>query len=222
MELVEREPQRFRNGGGRGGQAAPARFPAGVVCNRILRQVNPVRVTRTAGTTRTRTAAAPTTTVSTTVISTSTVMPAAATTITITTTSSTSTTVSATVTSTFSTTTTLVQPATATYYAACGPQNQVSQDLNGSGLLITVDDGTANQLLAAASAYDCCVACITTLNCASSNYFPGVGDQSCELNIFDTCPANQGQQGYIYSSGGTDGLVVSNGLCGYALYQAPA
>lgn len=116
-------------------------------------------------------------------------------------------------TTTTSTTTTQTVGPTPTFYAACGPDNILSQ-YNGNTvdtLLLADPLGSATLLPNTNSAYDCCVACLQTSGCAGSGYTPGIcfgltADVQCNGGLSSGTFVARG------SSGG--GFQVSNSGCG--------
>ncbi|KAL6715437.1 hypothetical protein ACLMJK_006398 [Lecanora helva] len=112
-------------------------------------------------------------------------------------------------------------PPTATFYAACASNNQVSQ-VSGYGIdtfdfvgaLNIVGDGTT-------SPYDCCVACITDPNCGASLDAGGLCQVFYPTGDPDTCAGPDAFAGY-YLGGMTamlspeQGFTVSDGDCGQA------
>lgn len=116
----------------------------------------------------------------------------------------------ATVTDTVTETFTVTAP-TATFYAACGPQNIVST-INGANIgsgtavapraLLTIPNSTP---------YDCCVSCITRVGCKGSLL---VGS-TCTLSnvVFGSC-SQINNIAYELFTGGTETLYASNGNCG--------
>jgi len=194
-----------------------------VVCLRIVESIVPYTKTATATSTTTYTASTPSTTVTQTFSATSTVtLPDANVTITApdsTTTTTSMVTVTTTTTTTTVFTVSVTVTATATYYAACGPQNLVSMDPSGGLLTLSGFDYSTATYQAIDSTYDCCVACLTSPNCAGSTSYSNSGNLYCAIINLGTCPANQNQQAYMYASydsGETN--TFSNGLCGYGLY----
>ena len=95
-------------------------------------------------------------------------------------------------------TATSTPPPSSTIYAACLPSNTVERDSNGR-LLELEAAYVPSTLSFTANAYDCCVACFKTPNCYGANYGAGFGQQSCELEVGSTCPANQAGVGGLYS-----------------------
>lgn len=94
-------------------------------------------------------------------------------------------------------------------YAACGPSNVVERD-SKSRLLELEVAYVPSTLLFTANAYDCCVACFKTPNCYGANYGEGFGQQSCELEVGSTCPANQAGVGGLYSYQRAGNIPVSS------------
>jgi hypothetical protein len=102
-----------------------------------------------------------------------------------------------------------------TFYAACAPDNVVSQYNGGYiySLGWSFDDVSYGPEPQVNDAYECCVACITSDNCAFSMYdqFPNrcttwtpadnVCNPSRQLSDFDV-------------DGGVSGWSISNGGCG--------
>lgn len=113
-----------------------------------------------------------------------------------------------------------IQPtATATYYAACGPQNQVS--LSPSGTTLELFSNTPDYAdISTDSAYDCCVACLLSPNCYGSNWGAGF-KPTCELELGTNCPAGQAGSAGTFGPGTSTlgGLTFSNGLCGAFTYD---
>ena len=116
----------------------------------------------------------------------------------------------------YSVTSTVTLQPMSTYYAVCGSQNQISSDSRGNRLSLLTDNSPAPQILSVASAYDCCVACIETPNCAGSNFIPSLTNQgaNCELAVYDTCPSQSMVTDTLKAKGDTR-TVFSNGLCGH-------
>jgi hypothetical protein len=95
--------------------------------------------------------------------------------------------------------------------------DQVSRDSSDNELTLGFDLGDTTVVLNTPSAYDCCVACINTLNCAGSNWISSFYEdgESCELDIFDVCPAGQTRVAGTYYIGNDLPNTLSNGPCGY-------
>jgi len=106
-----------------------------------------------------------------------------------------------------------------TQYAVCGAQNQISQNYQGRGLSIVAYSGDGSADIVTNSAYDCCVVCINTANCAGSAFAASFGN-TCFLGIVDTCPAGQTKTGIYYNTGNNIPITVSNGLCGQGQYSS--
>ncbi|KAG9522766.1 hypothetical protein KCU93_g6916, partial [Aureobasidium melanogenum] len=202
-------------------KGAKSKYPYKVACTQIVESIKPITFTLTAKQTTTITAPVPTSTITaSTTITTTIYEPDASVTSTFSETDTVTSTVLATETQSQTVTSTVTYQPTSTYYAQCGAQNQVSTDLSGSLLTLVTDSGTANQVFYTVDAYSCCAACATTANCAGSNWIPSLGSENCELNIFNSCPANQGQLADEYGTSSAVPVTLSNGNCGYFLYQS--
>ncbi|RFN54956.1 hypothetical protein FIE12Z_803 [Fusarium flagelliforme] len=108
---------------------------------------------------------------------------------------------------------------TATFYAACASNNIIGAANGNHGIVaITYNDrGSSNQVIgsSARTAYDCCVACQTTTNCISTDFYPPLN--TCSLVIAPTCnPGSTFSTGYQTGSSRNpgSGFIVSNGPCG--------
>ena len=62
----------------------------------------------------------------------------------------------------------------------------------------------------AASAYDCCVICQQSTNCAGVAYLDG----ACYSILSNTCTPGEFNGDYFQTSGTVDGFAISNGPCG--------
>ena len=124
-----------------------------------------------------------------------------------------------------STTTAVVALATASYYDACAANNiagsPLSSDFGSMAgqyiYLISFTNVPGESLTVGntASAYDCCVSCIESSNCAMS-YYNAISSsvQYCYLIHTTTCSATSTYaSAYVYSSSTT--IELSNGNCGY-------
>jgi hypothetical protein len=135
-----------------------------------------------------------------------------------------STTVPVTITSTFqattttTTTSTLIITSTSTGYDACATNNLLGPNYNGN---IIEDLGSylgAFSSSSTDSAYDCCVACLTSGNCDGTGYDTNSG--TCYQINSQTCTNGQQSAGYfLYEPSNESGLslVVSNSNCGYVI-----
>ncbi|OQV09641.1 hypothetical protein CLAIMM_13742 [Cladophialophora immunda] len=207
----------------RGGQGPPT--PQGVKCISIIQPTSTAFTTVT--TTSTIRARPTTTTVTSTTISTTTITivpgPVTTTVSTTTTTTTTSTSTSTeTSTETDSTTTTTTTTTTTSFYAACATNNiigpQVSQnDLYVQGVGFSDPDGVQVNV-PAASAYDCCVICITgavVANCQNTIYDADNGNCNPLGGDTSVCPSGaQGSSGYVLLSTDQYNRYDSNGPCG--------
>ncbi|KAK0335297.1 hypothetical protein LTR02_012334 [Friedmanniomyces endolithicus] len=102
------------------------------------------------------------------------------------------------------TTMTIVVPA-ATSYAACASTNL---ELNAGIVIYTPPIPIRNTLsLTADSAYDCCVACQTTANCAAGSFY----GTRCFLDLVDTCSPGTSIAN-VYAGGVYEAF---NGPCGH-------
>ena len=118
-------------------------------------------------------------------------------------------------------------PPEATYYAQCGPSNQVSRDSKGGRLALYSEAADHNPTLDAVSAYECCVACLLSNKqgsfCAGSNFIEKLTGEgmACQLNLYDTCRNSAKQEllamNYYSSDIGVD-VIVSNGQMGRHQY----
>jgi len=90
--------------------------------------------------------------------------------------------------------TSTVYPPQATFYAACNNANLLAADNNGQTLGL-VNNGFApnNPVINTLDAYSCCVACMSTAGCTSTNLIPALAaqGQGYQLDVFDTCPAGR-------------------------------
>jgi hypothetical protein len=121
------------------------------------------------------------------------------------------------VTATISTTSTIGETTTisetapeATFYAACA-DNNIATIFNGQYLQqIAVP---ANYIFYDTnSAYDCCVQCVKTLNCAGTAGREITSE--CYLAIADTCAPTNRAFGLILSGDNNGNVFASNGNCG--------
>ena len=217
--LIERaaKPSAFKCIKGKNGQPtySPAVYPTSVACAKLV-EVFQTSTSIVSGTqTSTVTASPPppssiTTTFSTTV--TSTTMPVdASTTITFyTTVTATSTVVPTTTTSLTATVTQTQTQPSATYYAACGPNNQLTSvngvPIDGANFYNFADSSDIS------NPYDCCVACLQSPTCGASTYFE---PNFCYLaRNGGTCnPAVPALGVYTDASAG-GGVSVSSSNCG--------
>ncbi|KAJ5811555.1 hypothetical protein N7474_007856 [Penicillium riverlandense] len=103
----------------------------------------------------------------------------------------------------------------ATYYAACGPDNQISE-INGT--TIVAERFSAGYHLQGTNPYDCCVRCLTfSETCTSYSFRAQSAFQSsiCYLIAPDNAicdPSENSSQAVILGSGGLD--TVGNSNCG--------
>ncbi|KAL8746314.1 MAG: hypothetical protein Q9190_001657 [Brigantiaea leucoxantha] len=216
--LTERAANPIACHKGKSGQLtfSPAVYPTQVACAKLVQVYQTITSVAVASTTSTITAApgpASTTTLSFTATVTDITMPVdASTTVTLSTQTTTTTTVVPTTTvSLVSTTTVTVTPPQATYYAACGPNNQL-ETVNG----VPIDganfyNGAAS--VTASSAYDCCVACLNNPSCGASAYF---GFSQCYVaQNGGTCnPANAVLAAIADGEDTSGGVFVSSSNCG--------
>lgn len=110
------------------------------------------------------------------------------------------------------TATVTVQAPEETYYAACGPSNQQST-LNGA----PITNGYYNYGLssvAANSAYDCCVACLTDSTCGVTAYQAGL---CIKLSNGGTCSQTNAVLQVTHDSSNSV-FTVSNTYCGVVTY----
>ncbi|KAJ6131209.1 hypothetical protein N7523_001669 [Penicillium sp. IBT 18751x] len=124
-----------------------------------------------------------------------------------------------------STTTAVVSTATASYYGACAANNIATSPLSSdfgsfAGEYVNVVQFThiPGQGLSVGntdSAYDCCVSCIQTSNCAFS-YFMAVESSTnyCYLVETNTCSATS-VYATVYTDSNPTTINLSNGNCGH-------
>ncbi|KAI1337168.1 hypothetical protein F5Y15DRAFT_391620 [Xylariaceae sp. FL0016] len=122
-------------------------------------------------------------------------------------------------TTTSTTTTTVEEPTvTATVYEACGANNIIGPQFMDLGMITNVYNNgrpgaTIYDTTTAATAYDCCVKCITGSDCSGSAFYSG----RCILlhTAGRTCSSQSAASAqYVYSSS-SFGYTLSNGNCGY-------
>lgn len=190
-------------------------YATSVICDVVTTYRARTTVTKTAK--RTKTSTAPTitstVTITSTFSSTSTVVEAdASTTMTFSTTSTETDTI--TVTSTTTQTSTATVQATATYYAACAPNNIGSSDSNN--FYATDNTSGFTTTYGVGSAYDCCAACIADDNatCAASFFVPSYSGQ-CTF-ISDNACSTSNVAGYYNTDNqpGVTPLNIMNSNCG--------
>ena len=197
---------------------SPAAYPQSVKCIKYQREVVTKTITIPFCTkTKTTTLAIATSTIRETVSTTTTIteIPPAAT---ITESASTTVTIetSTTLTQTNTETATETQTSTgpsATVYAACASNNIIGAANGNNGIYAIAYGQNSLSSASATTAYDCCVACQQTANCAYSNFYFGY----CELIIGTTCAPGGGSPGTFYTSNGfaaNEGFTFSNGPCG--------
>jgi len=56
-----------------------------------------------------------------------------------------------------------------------------------------------------------CAECFQTSECGTYDFVPRYGSQSCELDLFNQCPAGQTQIGLVYETANYNNPVVGNG-----------
>lgn len=95
------------------------------------------------------------------------------------------------------------------YYAACGPSNLISAANGGHGILAIGSDAAYNTVQGVSNAYDCCVYCQKTANCAGTIF-----SRTCYAMVDTKCSAGQVKGRFYTDPGTTDGFTVSNGPCG--------
>lgn len=123
---------------------------------------------------------------------------------------------------TTTTSTDVIVGPTPTAYAACGPDNILGQ-VNGAWVDIlwldgSVPGGGSVYLGNKASAYDCCVACLNTPDCAGAAYLSG----SCvALKPDVSCDGSAVSGNFDASTRSDPGWRVSNGYCGQWRKGAP-
>jgi hypothetical protein len=129
-------------------------------------------------------------------------------------------TVSSTTTTTIATTTTVFAPL-ATYYAACGTDNQVSTI---DGRVLSQFDPTPNTytITPSTGAYDCCAMCIQDESCGASffleRYSYGNAQTCYMMNNGGICSGSR-PVGQIFNDvDNTAALTASNGNCGQWSY----
>ena len=116
-----------------------------------------------------------------------------------------------------STNTIEVMTPAATTYAACSSDNIIS---SVNALAVSGRNRNSDFLdSTTASAYDCCVLCITTPGCSSSSWSNAFGQ--CGLDITREPIYNQPNVGFQYSVGGCPSVwLASNELCGHGTLYA--
>jgi len=100
----------------------------------------------------------------------------------------------------------------ATYYAACGSDNQVSS-VNGRELY---DQGVRFpvEVINTANAYDCCVRCLQSPICGSSLFSAADGNYCALVSSSGTCDPTK-ETADLYATGNPEKFaVVSNSNCG--------
>jgi hypothetical protein len=113
------------------------------------------------------------------------------------------------------TTTSTIYDPVETFYAACGPDNTVSE-YNGQfvwSLDWQFDDVNRGPSFSANSAYECCVACITSEGCAASLWdeFPATCNSWTPTDA--QCQIERELIGFSVDPS-LSGWTISNGLCG--------
>lgn len=175
-------------------------------------------ITRTAKRTKTVTTIAPTSTATTTIteVSTTTLTPVrASTTITITTsTTITQTIVEPSTITTFITQTIEVSASASTYYAACSPNNIVTQ-INGQGISALEVPNLSPNFFPIGSAYEWCAACISTTACVGSAFTTNPNSCITLTRNSGACDPNSQGARPVLTGATSDGSVsLSNGICG--------
>ncbi|KAI4920163.1 hypothetical protein J4E90_002303 [Alternaria incomplexa] len=197
------------------------RYPVNVYCGGIVAVITTKTSTVTAKKTSTITAPTPTFTNSVTSTATATItdfLADAVVTNTVTSVTEVTSTSTVSVFTTVTSTTTIVAEVPGpTIYAACSTNNIVS---TSNGRKITngnVGPGATFSSASAPTAYDCCVACITSLACGASIFY----SQGCLLSTYEngrTCSQNDvAFNGVFDPQFDFDPLFVSNGNCGKAI-----
>lgn len=162
----------------------PAHYPTSVLCGELIEVFSTSTIVETASTTSTVSASQSTVTSTTTTTSTSTSSYAASiSTIVTKTMTATSVITSPTTTTTTVTQTATVTPATATYYAACSPQNVIAAPQGYYFVQYQYTPATKQASVQTPdnNAYDCCVACITDPYCKVAEFSPN----ECSLDYGD-------------------------------------
>ena len=219
--LEERgQAQRIIFNKGRKPTCAPPVYPQGVACVGIAKVISTSTITRTAKSTTTVTTSAPTSSVTTTTteVSTTTLTPVrASTTLTVTYgTAITQTIVEPSTTTTVTTQTIEVGTPASTFYAACGADNFIPS-INGQLVNSLYISDLALQDVVVGSAYDCCVACVSTSACVGSAFSLFNNLNYCFFFTQKSGACDAGSQGaqIIPQDGTPDGsLLLSNGICG--------
>jgi len=100
----------------------------------------------------------------------------------------------------------------ATVYAACASNNIIGAANGNQGITALTYYQDSVTYASARTAYDCCVACQQSANCAYSNFY-GI----CEIVGTSTCNPGGSAPGVFETSGGfgaNQGFIFSNGPCG--------
>ncbi|KAK5991605.1 hypothetical protein PT974_09890 [Cladobotryum mycophilum] len=116
-------------------------------------------------------------------------------------------------TSTVTNTISIVAP-TATFYAACGPENLVSTANDGVNIgQITTNTAYINTVNSIHDAYSCCVDCFNTPNCRSAFNIGSICYHTTPVN--NVCTPGQ-SNGNIFRTNTNNNtpVIVSNGPCG--------
>lgn len=105
------------------------------------------------------------------------------------------------ITTTSTSTETATATTTITEYAACGTSNVLGPTATAAGAYIASAniDGALVYHDTAASAYECCVLCLTRENCAAAMFGVAASGSQCNLAMVDTCTA-QGDYNGEFSS----------------------
>ena len=107
----------------------------------------------------------------------------------------------------------------ATSYDACSSANIIDH-ANGGHTIVEVDGGVGNSasFVSTGSAYDCCVACITSSDNCRGFVYIGISGFECELITGNTCDPGVAYGGEQFKTDATDtnspGLPIGNGRCG--------
>lgn len=197
----------------------PTQYPKAVSCDETIAIFSTSIISRTAQKTQTLTAFQSTITSASTVscISTSTIIPVnASTTQTFATTSHTTTALTSTsTTTTTSISTVSISLPSTTIYPNCAPNNLLSS-VNGLPVGQLVTSNTMQQIDGVPTAYDCCVACVNTVDCGFAA-FVASSTGSCFL-VTDVLYCIPYSQLASFYTGGDGGFTVSNGNCGVGVY----
>jgi len=104
---------------------------------------------------------------------------------------------------------------TSSVYAACATSNMLGPEINGGDHLYQYSPNTGTPTDAdVTSAYDCCVACITTDNCLFGVF--STTENICEYVVGASCPAGNPSEGFFdkTSTANVYETTYFNGLCG--------